>query len=222
MLSAHLDDVTLDVMKVGDGQQNGVGHLFVVAALQAVIRDILELGAAMHWSISVIDIQETAQRNLQNTLAVRAGHVARASAALVLLDQNQALLTISAHGELFYTRRFAFPDGFLAYSLLQEQASFSANPAEQENHAQRFLVEVQRSLDLWDRVWSAFPLHSIRVHAGEQSQALASWLSSQLGQPVLAIDLDALFPGFEAGDPADKALCLPLLGLLLRDETRTL
>ena len=253
MLHAHMEDVTLDVMRVGDGQQKGAGHLFVVAATNAVIRDILDLGEAMHWSVSVIDIQETAQRNLQNAFASREGHVDRASAALVLLDQNQALLTISARGELFYTRRFDFLEGFLAYLLAQDKASlaagtknFSAYGAnavlgndvytvddllperiakdmeEQEDSAQRFLVEVQRSLDLWDRVWATMPLHDIRVHAGEQSDALATWLSSQLGQTVLTMDINSLFPGFQGGNRGDQALCLPLLGLLLRDETRTL
>ena len=252
MLHAHMDDVTLDVMRVGDGRQKGGGHLFVVAATNAVIRDILDLGEAMRWSVSVIDIQETAQRNLQNAFASREGHVDRASAALVLLDQHQALLTISAHGELFYTRRFDFPEGFLASAFLQDKASLAANnenePAysasaalenasypvgglrperiaeemEEEDNAQRFLVEVQRSLDLWDRVWSDMPLRDLRVYAGRRSEALSAWLSSQLGQTVLPMDINSLFPEFEGGNPDARMRCLPLLGLLLRDENRTL
>ena len=234
MLHAHMDDVTLDVMRVGDGQQKGAGHLFVVAATNAVLRGILDLGEAMRWSVSVIDIQETAQRNLQNAFASREGRVDRASAALVLLDQHQALLTISAHGELFYTRRFDFPEDFLASALLQDKELLPGYPGDdsrreaiaqeigEEDNAQRFLVEVQRSLDLWDRVWSGMPLHEILVYAGERSEALSRWLSSQLAQTVLPMDINTLFPGFEGGNPVEKTRYLPLLGLLLRDENRTL
>ena len=56
MINSHVDDVTLDVMRVGDEQQKGKSHLFVVAATNAVVRSLLELGDAMHWAVSVIDI----------------------------------------------------------------------------------------------------------------------------------------------------------------------
>ena len=84
------------------------------------------------------------------------------------------------------------------------------------------LVEVQRSLDLWDRSWSSLPLAGLKVLAGERSQELAAWLSRETGQTVGALDLGALFTGLEAFAPADVAVCAPLLGVLLRSETRKL
>lgn len=263
MLDAHVDDVTLDVMRVGDGQQKGAGHLFVVAATNSVIRGVLGLGDAMHWKVSVIDVQETAQRNLQSALAGRDGRADRANAALVLVDEHQAVLTISANEELFYTRRLELPEGFLAGSWGQDRDA-SAGPADStrsftpvdeyvpdysvggvsygndytdtrtvhpvsvaggagdDDKAQRFLVEVQRSLDVWDRSWSSMPLNGVRVYAGERSEELSKWLGTQLGQTVLPMDVKALFPGFEGGAVGDKALCLPLLGVLMRAETRRL
>ena len=253
MLDVHIDDVTLDVMKVGDGQQKGAQNLFVVAATNAVIRQALDLGDALHWSISVIDIQETAQRNLQTALAQQAGNLARAEAALVLSGGPQALLTISANEELFYTRRLDLPQGFLemAWSGAEEPgaaaegftpvgeyvpdysvggesygtdysgAGNSAAGASSEG-AQRVLVEVQRSLDLWDRTWSSLPLNGLKVLAGERSQELASWLGREMGQSVGTLELGGLFSGLQAFAPADVAACAPLLGALLRNETRKL
>ena len=258
MLQSHVDDVTLDVMRVGDGQQKGGGQLFVVAATNAVVREVLDLSETLHWTVGVIDIQETAHRNLQSALAAREGHADRANAALVLVEGQQAMLTISANEELFYTRRFELPEGFLQgawgrgrdavvgpgdsfvpvdeyvpdysvggvsygndYSDTRAPATETAGVAEDEK-AQRFLVEVQRSLDVWDRSWSSKPLHGVRLYAGEGSAELSQWLAAQLGLVVLPLDVSVLFKGFEGGAAGDQALCLPLLGVLLRTESRKL
>ena len=251
MLDVHIDDVTLDVMKVGDGQQKGAEHLFVVAATNAVIRQVLDLGDALGWKIEVIDIQETAQRNLQTALSQQSGTGLRAEAALVLADGQQALLTISANEELFYTRRLDLPKGFMDmawsgpddtgvvvdgftpvsayvpdYNVGGESYgtdySGSAAGGGSNEGAQRVLVEVQRSLDLWDRTWSSLPLGGLKVLAGERSQELATWLSREMGQSVGTLELGSLFTGLDAFAPADVAVCAPLLGTLLRTETRKL
>lgn len=263
MLESHVDDVTLDVMRVGDGQQRGANLLFVVAVKNTVVREMLDLAGAMQWTVSVIDIQETAQRNIQSALAGRDGQTDRANAALTLVDGHQAVLTISANEELFYTRRFELPDGFLmgswggagtaassgeaanAYSPVEEYVpdynvggvsygndytdtraiapasgvgSFSAD----DDKAQRFVVEVQRSLDVWSRSWSSMPLDVLRVYAGPRSAELATWLTAQLGQTVLPMNVNAMFPGFDGMAEGGQSVGLPLLGVLLRTEDRKL
>lgn len=260
MLDSHVDDVTLDVMRVGDGLQKGAGHLFVVTAANAVLRSVLDLGEAMHWSISVIDIQETAQRNLQNAAATRDGYADRARALLVVVKGHQAVLTITANDELFYSRWFELPDGFMtapwarmsvpaatsadsgaALTLMDEYvpehgqhdltygddlAGNSVAPQEpfaaDDDKTQRLLVEVQRSLDVWERTWSNLPLHSLRVYAGERSDELAKWLSAQIGLDVTPMALGGLFTGMEGGSADDRARCLPLLGVLMRTESTKL
>lgn len=259
MVNVHIDDITLDVMQVGDGQQKGPNHLFVVAAKSEVMREVLALGDAMNWKVSVIDIQETAQRNLQSALAKQEGRLDRADAALIISDAQQAVLTISANEELFFTRRLDLPQGFLEmpwgagsdalaeapsdvftpvgeyvpdyavggvshgadYSGAAAVAVGSAAQGDSER-VQRFLVEIQRSLDLWDRSWSSMPLSGLRVYAGDRSVELASWLGREMGQTVSAMNLNAQFPGFQDMAGADQIYCLPLLGALLRSETRKL
>lgn len=251
MLQTHVDDVTIDIIRVGDGQHKGTGNSFVVAATNAVVKDVMDLASALDCQVSVIDIQETAQRNLQTALTQRDGTLAMANAALVLDDAQQALLTISANEELFYTRRFDLPEGFLtgtwgqdigvqapvdgftpveeympSYSTgdvaLGDDFSAPAMPVSasrlDDERAQRLVVEIQRSLDVWDRTWSSLTLSGLRVFAGERSTELAQWLTRQLGQTVIPMEVTALFSGFDAASPADQGLCLPLLGVLLRDE----
>jgi len=241
------------VMQVGDGQQKGPSHMFVVAANNETVREVIGLGDALNWTISVIDIQETAQRNLQSVLAQQEGRLDRADAALLVTDERQAMLTISANEELFFTRRLDLPEGFLtmawsghaamrdapapdAYTPVAEYvpeyarndlsggSDFAGGSAEHgdSDRVQRFVVEVQRSMDLWDRTWSSMPLSGLRVYAGERSAELAGWLGREVGQSVSAMDLMARFPGLEAASPADQLYCLPLLGVLLRTETRKL
>ncbi len=262
LLDAHMDDVTIDVIRVGDGREKGTQHLFVVAATNATVRTLLALGKAMQWNLSVIDIQEMAQRNLQNAMAKRDARVDRASAALVLGDGAQAVFTISVEEELFYTRRLEIPEGFMTgawgrsvaveqamnegYSPVEEYVpdygggdvslasefsstapamggnALSKGDAAAQERAQRFLVEVQRSLDLWDRSWSTIPLHGLRVYAGDRTAELVEWLTGEMGQTVRPMDVELMFPGFEGGSPEDRALCWPLLGALMRVESRKL
>ena len=254
MLDVHIDDVTLDVFKVGDGQQKVNEQLFVVAAANAVIRQVLDLGDALNWSVRVIDIQEMAQRNLQTAATKLTGQTNRAEACLVLSDGHQALLTISANEELFYTRRLDLPQGFMemawggeatnaaaaeefmpvaeyvpdysggeSYGTSYSDRGTASLPVVPVNEAaQRMLVEVQRSLDVWERTWSSLPLSGLKVYAGERSQELATWLGQEMGQTVATLELGSSFGGLEAFSPADVAACAPLLGVLLRTETRKL
>lgn len=252
MVNTHIDDITMDVLRVGDGQQKAANQLFVVSATNAVVREALDLAQAMHWDVTVIDVQETAQRNLQNAQAVQAGKSDRASALLMIAGDRQAVLTISAHDELFFSRRLDLPEGFMAMqwaanSEMAAPAIDAYTPVDEyvpaysvgatstgsdyagahaglsdNDKAQRVLVEVQRSLDLWDRAWSNLPLSGVQVLAGERGAELAQWLSREMGQSVTAMDLGTRFEGLQGIDAADQAYCAPLLGVLLRTETRKL
>jgi MSHA biogenesis protein MshI len=238
MVNLHMDDLTLDVLRVGDDKVRATGHLFVVAASNALIREVMGIGQAMRCTVDVIDIQDMAQRNLQSAWARRNGDLGRAHAALVLTDDNQALLTISANDELFYTRRIEVGAGFMLAGW--GQGAVPARAVESElalvdaaesgpgmshgdaDRTQRVVVEVQRSLDLWDRTWPMLVLDRISVYAGERTDELALWLGQELGQQVTALDVFALFPGFEGGADADRLLCWPLLGALMRTQSRKL
>lgn len=245
MVDVHIDDLTLDVVHVGDGQDKSSGQMFVVTATNAVVREVMSLADAMQWPVTVIDIQEMAQRNLQFALAQRAGSGERAEAALIVTEERQAVLTISAKGELYYTRRLDLPQGFMSLAWghgVEAVAADAFTPVSEyvpdyspdstgldmeyrpgvpqggndADRVQRLVVEIQRSLDLWDRTWSGKPLGSVRVYAGERSVEMATWLARETGQNVSAMEVELLFPGSKNSLPQDRAYCLPLLGALLR------
>jgi len=248
MVDVHLDDLTIDVLRVGDGQGRAASQLFVVAANNAIVRDAMDLANALQWDVRVIDVQDMAQRNLQSLQEPD-----KATCALLISEGRQTLLTISAGGELYYSRRLDLPEGFMgmtwtaadiaepapldAYTPVEEYvpeyagggygtdySTTGASPATAEqsdiDRAQRLLVEVQRSIDLWERTWTQLPLAGVRVFAGERSTELAQWLSRDTGQTVGALDLGAAFSGLQHIAAADMPFCLPLLGVLLRTEPR--
>ena len=259
MLDIPIDDVRLDIMRVGDGQHKGAEQLFVVATPTAVISNVLDLCKAMRWKPSVIDIHEMAQRNLQTALIARTGNVTQAQPALLWVDEFNAVLTVTANGELFNTRRFNFLQGLSAgfwdtdvkapfikssfgFSELidyepghSESDIYSRSQNDGENQfitpltpvdniwsdsqSQRFLMELRRSFDLWERIWPNMPLGALWLHAGRKSEDLATWLSPKLEQKVQLVKANLLFPDFKVSAD-DEALCLPLLGILLRTENR--
>ena len=225
MVNMHLDDLTLDVLKVGDERVRVSGSVFVVAAPNAAIREVMETAQAARCSVDVVDIQDLAQRNLQSAQARRAGTLERANAAIVMTDDGHALLTICAHEELFYTRRIDLGAGFMqaSWGATSAAGSEELTTSGPENElSQRLVVEIQRSLDLWERTWPPLVLDRISVQAGARTAEMAGWLTRELGQAVGVLDVGAFFPGFEGGSEADRQLCWPLLGVLLRSEGRRL
>lgn len=237
MVDMHMDDITLDVMRVGGGKVGSSGQLFVVVAGNAMLTDVLRLGQSLQWHVPVVDIQETAQRNLQTMAAQREGRFERANATLMQVNEHQVLLTISANGELYYARRIDLGPGFTGKSWGHTHAHAHggeaaapedtlepapASESEDDEVTQRFVVEVQRSLDVWDRTWSDLPLDGLWVEVGARTGEMAAWLSQELGFAVKALDVASFFPGFESRSAQERMLCLPLLGILLRTEERNL
>ena len=220
-LKTNVDSVTLDIIRVGDGKdQKGVEQLFVVAAANEVLHGIMTLRDAMRWNVAVIDIQETAQRNLQSALARQDGHAGHANAALLMMDGQLPVLTVCANDELFYTQQFELPKRFFALPEPHDSDGIVGLAVTNidDDEVQAFLVDVQRSLDLWRRSWAniAMALDSLRIFAGERSDDVSTWFRVQAGETVLPTDVSGLFSGFSGGAESDKALCMPLLGTLIQ------
>jgi MSHA biogenesis protein MshI len=252
-VEGRLDDAIIDVMFVGDDKPRLHRQLFVAAARGSAIRELSERSQAAGLAVTVIDIAETTQRNLQAAQAVRDGLAERATAALVQHGE-QCLLTMCVAGELYYTRRLdwdalAVPGstaspGVIAAAALataakpvvaletldfidygaEPDATPGSNGSEHIDGAPRLVVELQRSFDVWERSWPDLPLARLWVQVGELSPRLSALLTRELGQAVGVLDIDATFPELAAcaPDPTLREALRPVLGLLLRTQTRRL
>jgi MSHA biogenesis protein MshI len=237
-----VEELMLDVLAVGDQRAQHRRQLFVAAARNA---RVAELGAWMESAglqPSVFDIAELAQRNLQCALAAQQGRGADASAAL-MVHGSQCLLTICANGELFYARRLDWNSwslGDMPAPAPVEAATpartndlmsmelegvdivdYGAEPQDssdaQHDNTPRLAIEVQRSLDAWERFWPELPLQRLWVQAGDRTDALQGLLMRTLSLTVEAFDSSALF----SLAPESERPALMLLGGLLRDDVRT-
>jgi MSHA biogenesis protein MshI len=232
LVDARLDELTIDVMHVGDAQARSANRqLFVVAARNALIQGLSRRLQSSGLTLSVIDVAETVQRNLLCAAADAAGLNGRATAALVR-HGDQALLTICAQGELYYARRLDWDDNGLrpanpAPAELADAMDMAgldfvdygaADAAIDDVGAPRLVVEVQRSFDLWERSWPDLPLAGVWVHAGDATDLLIAQLAPALVVPVQALAPEALFPGYAEAttSPALRHATLPLLGALRR------
>lgn len=237
MLDVDGAELTLDVLHVGGDVERPQRQLFVVAARNRAIEALTTGAAEVHPEISIVDIWETGLRNLLADQARRDELSARACAA-VLIDDSQCLLVVCAGDELFYTRRMEADPGLLARArgeapstgVAEVPLGFEYQPGgdfEAASHQESpLVVELQRSIDVWERSWPELPLARLYVVTADHGAAVAALIQRELGQRTVALDPWAAFapqaPAPEGDARAALAACLPLLGAALRTEHRAL
>ena len=237
LVDVDMADLTLDVMHVGGDVPRAQRQLFVVAARNRAIQGVTGAVAGVTEQLGVIDIWETALRNLLARQAAADDLAARACGA-VLIDDQHCLLVVCAGDELFYTRRLEGDAALLARARgeapeadvtelplgfeYQPGGAFDASTTQESP----LVVELQRSIDVWERSWPELPLARLYVATARNGTEVAALIQRELGQRTLALDpLAAFAPDAPApeGDAAEAlAACLPLLGAALRTETRQL
>lgn len=232
LVEGKLEQLTIDVLQAGDDARSHK-EMLVFAARNAAIERVCQAGTASARETRVVDVWETAQRNLQTAQAALDGLADKATATIMLLP-GQCLLTISAGEELYYTRRLDADDRLFdratstAREAVREEVplGFEYMPGDElnfgstESEESSLIIELQRSIDVWERSWPGLPLSRLYVLSTDHAEAVARLLQKELGLRTLALLPQQLFKGEalsqEGGLPA---ACLPLLGAALRDDT---
>ena len=211
MLDFHVDDATIDVLDIPVDPGGGArGHsMYAVAARNEVIQGCIERFAGAHIPLSVIDIRETAQRNIATLYEPQDRGV-----ALLYLDKSHALLTISFRGELYLARR-------IDVSIEQLLHPAGANA---EEAMSRIVLELQRSLDHLERQFPFVVVARLLLGPEPQETGLATHLRANLGIPVEPVRLDEVLAlGTDAALEGDAAWRLfHVVGASLRNEAKAL
>jgi len=210
-LNFHIDDATVDLVQI-PASKYGSGRpqsLYAIAAANSVIQERVKLFEQAKIELGVIDIPEMAQRNI-------AALFEREDRALVLLafDDYGGLMTFTAGGELYLSRRIEISAGQL----------LDANEGLRQQSRERVVTELQRSLDYFDRQFSSLPVDMVLVSVPDHS-GLVEYLASELDAKVQKLDLSQVMDISAVPALADSEFVahnLPALGAALRQESRVL
>lgn len=214
------NDYTFDVLAVVAEAGRSENVIAVVAhndIVRARMVDCVELGHPL----SVIDVAETALRNLLHAQLLSEPDASDVAAALVA-DAGRALMIVTVKGELCFFRRFEFDSDIFAATVDHVQSALIGTNAGAEALA-RSLTQLHRSLDLWDDLYPQTPLVSLWVDAGRRTDAIIELLKIETRLDTRPFDLSPVFklPIGKAPPPWKDAAYLPLLGALLRPKVKS-
>lgn len=206
MIDYHVNDATIDVLDIpvrGAPQRGGM--MYVIAARNDVVRRVMDEFAAARMPLQVIDIPDTAQRNI-------AALYESAERALLTLSfgADGGLITITAGGELYFSRR-----------LEMNYSQVNAEGLGRERAFDRVLIEIQRSLDHFERSFSQLSIERLLIAPMECSAALVAHLAANIYVPVAAMDLAEVMdlpPAYAAAGAEAHARWFGLIGAGLRVE----
>ncbi|MES2257587.1 MAG: agglutinin biogenesis protein MshI [Pseudomonadota bacterium] len=207
MVDFPIADATVDVLSIPPAK-NAPAHnqqVFAVAARNSVIEPHQRQFADSKVDLAVIDIPEMAQRNISAMLEPEGRGV-----AMLSFDLDGGLLTVTFGGELYLSRRM---DVTLTQLLASEEDK-------QQQHYDRITLELQRSLDHFERQFHFVAISKLLL-APLGGSGLHAYLKQNLYLPVEQLDLDTVLdldkvP--ELKEAAQQARYFMALGAALRLE----
>ncbi len=210
LLDFHIDDATLDVLDIPVPKDTPARNhtMYAVAARNEVIEARIQRFQDASIPLSVIDIPETAQRNI----AALYEEPERGVAALYF-DDRGGLFTINYQTELYLARRFEIHLGDVA----------SADERVRDETRARVLLELQRSFDHFERQFRSVAIARLLLAPTPVETGLAEYLRTSFDFPVQAIDLNDVMSF--AGGAVEARLqwrLFHLAGATLRHEARVL
>jgi len=207
LLDCPVESATVDLIELPTDVASGrARQLFVVAAGNAVVADPMRAFDAAGIPLDVIDIPEMAQRNVAALFEPE-----RRGLALLAFDDLGGLLTFTCAGDLYLSRRIEVAAGQLRQADAERRSQL----------IERIGLELQRSLDHFDRQYNFISLAKLMLAPVAGVPELADYLTANLYVPVEVLDLAAAmdFPAIpELRRPERQAECLHVIGAALRLE----
>jgi MSHA biogenesis protein MshI len=207
-LDYPLESATVDVLTVpGPVAANRGKSVLAISARNETISAAMQLFAKAKIPLRVIEIPEMAQRNL----AALFENDGRAIAVLSFGEEG-GLLTFTAGGDLYLSRRMEV--------TLEQLMGSSADSRNQL--FDRIALELQRSLDHFDRQHSNVPLSRVMIAPLPEEIGLAEYLAGNLSakvEPVNLGDYLDFHPVPEMREASWQNRCWQTLGAALRVES---
>ena len=206
MVDFPVDAATVDALSIPAEGAARNPQMFAVAARNDVIAATVKPFGEANIELEVIDIPELAQRNVAH-LCEQEGR----GLAFLAFDEGGGLLTFTSGGELYQFRRMDAAVGTFA----------AAGPEQRRALYDRIVLELQRSLDNFDRQFNHIAVSKLVVTPVPNADDLRDHLAASLDLPVVWLDLADImdFPHIpELREAPRQAQCLRMIGASLRDE----
>jgi len=204
LLDFPLDAATVDGVSVPAADNSRKPQMLAVAARNEAIATTVRPFNDADIELAAIDVPELAQRNLARLLEAEGRGL-----ALFGVDDHAATVTFTAGGELYQSRRIE-----VALKDFENEAGTGAL-------YDRVGLELQRSLDHFDRQYRNVTVSRVVVSAVPFRERFVEYLAANLTLPVEGLDLEQIidFPGVpELRDPLRQSQCLQLIGAAMRAE----
>jgi len=186
-----------------------LGHapqVYALLASEKVMTPLVQSFQSAKLDLAVVDVPELAQRNLSALLEEDDRGL-----AMLIFDESEGLLTFTFGGELLVARHIE----------ISAEQLLLANAERREQLFERIALDIQRSLDNFDRSYSMVPLSGLVVSAIPGVPGYMDYLRNNLSLPVAALNLADIID-FNAApallDPQRQFQCLRALGAALREE----
>ncbi len=199
-----VDSAAVDLLPIpSDGRTSQV---FAAFSPEAVIAPLVQSFQAARVPLAAIDLPEMSQRNLA-ALFEEGGR----GLATLIFDDDEGLLTFTRSGELLVVRHVE----------ISARQLMTADAERRDMLFERIALDVQRSLDNFDRLYSSVPLQQLLVAPIPGVDGFLGHLRANLTVSVVPLDLSRVL---DLGavpallDPLLQFQCLRALGAALRDE----
>ncbi len=205
------EDAVIDVLRVpADGAPAGRAPLaFAVAAHRDRVAERVRAFQRARVPLRVIDVAETAQRNVASLFEQRGRGI-----AMLAFHGHGGLLSFTRDGELFAARHIDIAADALALAGDEDAPRRDAL-------FERIGLEVQRSLDNFDRQFSQIALQRVMVAPPPGAAVLVDFLASNLYLPVETANLADVMDlsGTPALlEPTAQSPWLEAIGIALRQD----
>lgn len=206
MVTYPLETACVDVLDIPNegiapGRASGV---LVVAAAEQAVRARVGVFEDAKVRLDAVDIPELAQRNVAALLEDE-----NRGLAFLRLDASGMMLTLTFRGELIAVRR----------GEMNMQQMTGPDPEQGARIRERLVLELQRSLDNFDRQYSHIPISKVVLASSPHVDGLVAELGENIYVPVQEMDLASVldFPAIpELRNPEFQARHLLAIGAALR------
>jgi len=203
-----LEAATIEVLNIPSDREAPTRNpqVYAVAARNSVIETRVKPFNEAQVALAAIDIPDLAQRNIATLFETEGRGI-----AMLAFYPGVGLLTFSGGGELYLVRR-------IEITLPQ---LMDANDEQRHQYFERIALELQRSLDHFDRQYHYMPLAKLLLAPLPAEIGLQQYLAANLYVPVETADLSNVmdFPAVPELKHAERqAQCLLEIGAALRDE----